>query len=511
METEIELKFVAAQDVAEPLAALLQHYPIRGQDDAQLGNIYFDTEDRRLRGWDCGLRVRSRDGRHEQTIKTAGQVVGGLYQRPEYNLPVVGEWPELAAFPTDIWPSGTDVGELQAALRPLFRTDFRRRSWRVQLPQGAEIEVAYDLGQIQADARHEPLCEVELELVRGSARDLFELASALMALGGLRLGSLSKAQRGYRLAGLSPEPDIKRMGFAPVNAQLTAGEALFTVLQYGLNHWQYHEELFMERPTLAALAQLRNGVALLQQAQAIFADLYVCLGHRPWQAELHWLETEFDWLDEALTLERLTAERGHYLRRLHCQHEVLAVLQARQAALPSLESMQALLVSPRYARLVLAISAWLCDQQALMEADSPLMRIPVCDFANQQLRLSWRELHEGELVAPSLDYSGYLSLVGKLRRNLLAGVSFAALYDQELQQGFRLPWLGILHRMEELEHFEVLDRLCGQLSTPARLELAEWLIAQVTPRLLELDQARLQALNMSPYWDQALDEGGGKA
>ena len=42
--------------------------------------------------------------------------------------------------------------------------------------------------------------------------------------------------------------------------------------------------------------------------------------------------------------------------------------------MPSLESMQALLVSPRYAQLVLAISAWLFDKQAIMEADSPLMR-----------------------------------------------------------------------------------------------------------------------------------------
>ncbi len=501
MDTEIELKFVATQDMAEPLAALLQRYPIRSQDDAQLGNIYFDTEDRRLRGWDCGLRVRSRDGHHEQTIKTAGQVVGGLYQRPEYNLPVNGEWPELAAFPADIWPSGTDVGALQGALRPLFRTDFRRRSWRIEAAEGVEIEVAYDQGQVGVDERQVPLCEVELELVRGPARSLFDLAAELVQLGGLRLGSVSKAQRGYQLAGLSPAPDIKRMGFAPVNAQLTAGEALFTVLQYGLNHWQYHEELFMSQPTLAALAQLRNGVGLLQQAQAIFADLYVSLGPRPWQEELRWLEGEFHWLDEALTLQRLTAERGHYLRPLQCQQELLAVLQAEQAALPSLESMQALLVSPRYARLVLAISAWLYDKQALMEADSPQMRAPVCEFASQQLRLSWRELHEGDLLAPSLDYSGYLSLVGKLRRNLLVGVSFAALYDQEQQQGFRLPWLGMLHRMEELEHFEVLDRLCGQLATPARLELAEWLTAQVTPRLLELDQARLQALNMPPYWE----------
>lgn len=44
------------------------------------------------------------------------------------------------------------------------------------------------------------------------------------------------------------------------------------------------------------------------------------------------------------------------------------------------------------------------------------------------------------------------SLVGKLRRNLLVGVCFAMLFDEEPQQGFRLPWLNILRRMEDLEH-----------------------------------------------------------
>ena len=104
---------------------------------------------------------------------------------------------------------------------------------------------------------------------------------------------------------------------------------------------------------------------------------------------------------------------------------------------------------------------------------------------------------------PQLEYSAYLTLVGKLRRNLLVGVSFAALFDDELQQGFRLPWLNILRRMEELEQFEVLDKAAVTLSTQARLELEEWLTAKIEPRLIELDQARLQARDMLPYWQQS--------
>lgn len=69
--------------------------------------------------------------------------VGGLHQRPEYNLPLEGEWPQLAAFPAEIWPQGSDLGALQNGLRPQFRTDFRRQAWRLRLAvDGSEVELA---------------------------------------------------------------------------------------------------------------------------------------------------------------------------------------------------------------------------------------------------------------------------------------------------------------------------------------------------------------------------------
>lgn len=89
-----------------------------------------------------------------------------------------------------------------------------------------------------------------------------------------------------------------------------------------------------------ALTQLRNGAALLQQTQPIFADLLLDLPPRHWQTELSWLEGELAWLDEALALERLTDERGHYFRTLQCHDLLLEALQQRQRQLPSLESVR---------------------------------------------------------------------------------------------------------------------------------------------------------------------------
>ena len=294
------------------------------------------------------------------------------------------------------------------------------------------------------------------------------------------------------------------MSFAPVTVEQSVREALFTVLNYGVSHWQYHEQLFMEQPSLAALSQLRNGIALLQQAQLLFGDELMTLAPRHWQEDLSWLERELAWLDEAHALERLTAERGHYFKTLKGHDELLRALQARQQALPSWTSLQELFSSTRYGRLILSLSQWLYAEQLKPERGQ-LTSEPLLSYAQAQLEQSWHELHDEEMVAPSLDYASYLALVGQLRRNLLAGVSFASLFDAQVQEGFRLPWLNILRHMEELELFEVLDSVSGALSTKARLELGEWLTARLEPRLIELDQARQQALTMIPYWLQGTD------
>lgn len=503
MTTEVELKFLANRDLSTDLAQLLVTYTLLSHTDLHLANVYFDTEDRRLRSWQCGLRIRTQDGQHEQTIKCRGQTIGGLHQRPEYNLPLDGEWPQLAAFPPEIWPPDIDLGALQQDIRPQFRTDFRRQAWRLRLADGTEIELAFDQGFIEVSGLQEPLCELELELITGDALSLFNVARDLLALGNLRLGSISKAQRGYRLAGLTPEPEVQRMGFVPVSETMQVVDGLFAVFGFAFNHWQYHEQLFLEQPSLAALAQLRNGVALLQQTQQFFADLLVQIAPRHWQDELSWLEHELSWLDEALALERLTAERGHSLRNLACHDPLLQALQQRQEQLPTLAAMQQLCYSARYAHLLLDVNQWLFAVQNAAAQLPALARLPLRPYARTELDQSWQELHQGEMQEPQLEYSAYLTLVGKLRRNLLVGVSFAALFDEELQQGFRLPWLNILRRMEELEQFEVLDKAAVTLSTQARLELEAWLTAKIEPRLIELDQARLQARDMLPYWQQS--------
>ncbi|HBO38878.1 MAG TPA: inorganic triphosphatase [Pasteurellaceae bacterium] len=89
-------------------------------------------------------------------------------------------------------------------LQPVFDTNFERHSWLIECHGGTEIEVALDRGDIKADGKIEPICEVEFELKQGKLDDLLTFVSGLSLTDGIRLSSASKAKRGYRLAGLLP-------------------------------------------------------------------------------------------------------------------------------------------------------------------------------------------------------------------------------------------------------------------------------------------------------------------
>lgn len=78
MEAEIELKLFFNENKRKTLIKLLDSTPSSdGKGCEKLTNGYFETPELTLRHWDMGLRVRGINAHREQTIKTAGQVVGG--------------------------------------------------------------------------------------------------------------------------------------------------------------------------------------------------------------------------------------------------------------------------------------------------------------------------------------------------------------------------------------------------------------------------------------------------
>lgn len=148
METEIELKFFVSPDFSRHVRDKIVELKVLQHSHRNLGNIYYDTPDLQLRHSDIGLRVRRYDDVFVQTLKTAGRVVAGLHQRPEYNAELTGPTPDISLLPAEVWPDSIEPERLSSSLIPLFSTDFERQQWLVAMPDSSQIELAYDNGQV---------------------------------------------------------------------------------------------------------------------------------------------------------------------------------------------------------------------------------------------------------------------------------------------------------------------------------------------------------------------------
>lgn len=325
MNTEIELKFLVSAALVAQLPNLLSRYNIRQHDQNTLSNTYFDTPNLALGNLKAGLRIRGKNGHLEQTLKLAGSQVGGLHHRPEYNVDLTRAAPDLSQFPDHIWPPDFALAQVQAQLQPLFSTDFVRERWLVKF-KDTEIELAFDVGEVRAGENIAAIQELELELVSGEVSELFTFAEQLLAQGGLRLSAVSKAQRGYLLAVFGAKPQLQSLTLVN-NSPLPDSSVWPSLLGQGVEHWQHHEQGWLEAHTSdvsseqksAWRAEICAGVDLVAQSVMSLNTSAPTPALAAWNADLAWLQSQLQ--DASLTDElfysarygRLLLQLTHYL------------------------------------------------------------------------------------------------------------------------------------------------------------------------------------------------------
>ncbi|HIF9085440.1 TPA: CYTH domain-containing protein [Photobacterium damselae] len=503
METEIELKFFVFPEFSTQLLTKISEMKILQQSSRLLGNVYFDTPDQQLRQHDIGLRVRRFDDVFVQTLKTAGRVVAGLHQRPEYNVGITGQEPDLSLHPQDAWPEGLDIAALQQQLCPLFSTDFERQQWLVAMADGSQIEVAFDQGQVSANGKSEPICEVELELKSGQTDALFTLARELCAQGGMRLGNLSKAARGYRLATDYTGDEVKALGLVPASNNESVEQVFVRSLEHALEHWLYHEQIYVERQEQAALIQITQAISLLRQILVVFGSMIPRRASALLRQELQWLEGELDWVEEAENIQDLLSERGYQLKKLNARKQIMQLLEARYDELPERDDMLRLLQSGRYCGLLLNLSSWILShawQPFLDDKSREKLASSAKTFSDGFLTRSWQELQDVFPLERQLSRLDYLDQQPRLLRNLMSGVCFANLYDEERRNNFRLPWLDLLQGVEDLRELEPIRQICPQFSDDDLQQIEKWLERKDESLLHAMDQTRQMGIELTPYW-----------
>jgi triphosphatase len=194
---EIELKLEVPEQALARLtrSPLLQNAGDGTQRPAYLLSVYYDTDTRKLRKHGLTLRVRRIGRRYVQTVKRESDARSALMDRCEWEHDLAGRKPDLAlARDADSIFSKN----LQTRLKPLFETRIRRMVYPIR-SRDSEIELTIDKGTIAAGRRSSPVCEVELELKRGDAAELFKVARTLARQVPTHLTVTSKPERGYAL------------------------------------------------------------------------------------------------------------------------------------------------------------------------------------------------------------------------------------------------------------------------------------------------------------------------
>jgi inorganic triphosphatase YgiF len=285
MGIESEVKFEASARDLRKLAAARILRPSDGQlpRHKYFVSTYFDTPELLLRKNGVSLRVRRTGKKRVQTIKA---VNGGIsLSRGEWQHKLEGDEPDLrAARGTALQPLLS--GKLKRKLEPIFATHVQRTF--LQLRSGnSQIELVLDEGHVRAGQKSSPLAEVELELKKGKASDLFKAARVVAGLAPVKLALKSKSEHGYDL--IADQPSRAFHGSKIILQHDTGIAAAFQAIGRSVLRHIAANEPAVRAADPDGVHQMRVGVRRLRAAIAVFSELLDCSQTEQIKRDLKWL------------------------------------------------------------------------------------------------------------------------------------------------------------------------------------------------------------------------------
>ena len=389
---EVELKLSLPGTDAAELAKRLACLPAlarRKSSRLSLSNIYFDTPDQVLRQQGVALRLRrvgsEADPRWLQTLKTSSGERSALSQRGEWESPVAGPALDQAALARTDWTGIDPDGRLFAALAPCFVTRFERTLWLVRRRGGSVVEVALDIGQVEANGKQAPICELELELKAGDSAALFALARQLGRGVALLPANRSKAERGFLLAQDALDQP-QRAQRAPLVLPMSRLELAQRVLREMFAHFSQNLEALGTSDDPEVVHQARVGWRRFRSGLRLFRKTLALAKPPSWldlQPLLAGLGALRD-LDVAVTETLPTLADGFTLAdadRAQAWQAVLAALT--QAAAAQRQQLRQSLQAPAVGLCLLALTEWL-ENLSAADNSGPVKKVALQRWAKRR-------------------------------------------------------------------------------------------------------------------------------
>ncbi len=415
MSVEVELKLAIAHSDA---VRLRQHPLLKALKPSRrkLYGIYFDTPDFDLYRQRGAFRLR-REGYHwVQTLKLDPGTSTALSVRPEWEVQVTGNQPDLDVLPEAAREHLTP--ELFSRLQPAFVTDFQRTIWLLERPEGT-VEIALDAGHIRAGDNALPLSELELELKAGDSRLLLDIALELLDSAPMLPEYRSKALRGYQLAGVWQQRPCRQIAVDMADRP-PAAEAWRRMLLAGLTQLSRNLPGLLDEADPEYLHQIR--VAIRRMRTVLSLGRRIGLAQDDWASELRWFMGELsparDW--DVMVTETLAAVQAELPEAGRLDGLMAAAERHRAAAQKRARSAVA---EPRLTRLLLNMTQGLLPELTT----GPKLT----DWASKALNHRLRQFGKLAEQFDQLDSAGRHQLRIAAKHLRYAGEAFAPLYGEK--------------------------------------------------------------------------------
>jgi len=353
-EIELKLEVPEAALVLLTRTPLLRKSRVRSKRPASLISVYYDTDTGKLRKHGFTLRVRRIGKRHVQTIKRISGAGSAVMDRLEWEQEIEDGRPTFAMVRNTSLKSILSK-KLQAKLKPLFETRVRRKVFSIQ-SGSSEIELSIDRGTVVAGWRSSPICEVELELKRGDATDLFKVAHAFAEQVPVQLSVVSKSERGYSLI---TDSKPSAVGAAPIAVSPNANfQAAFQTIARACLHQIVANQDLTRSGNSEGLHQTRVGLRRLRACISLFGAMLLDPASLTIKGELRWIAGE---LGPARELDVLIKGAAKPATVAGSQRPGVATLtrDLRRKRSEAFACVRLAMESRRFRLLVLDLAAWI--------------------------------------------------------------------------------------------------------------------------------------------------------
>ena len=469
---EIELKLSGQP---ERLKRAFSSTAIRGRatgrgQSKRLENVYYDTDDQRLRARGLAFRVRKDGRRYYQTLKSND--AGGLAAyRGEWETPLRSSEPDLGLMPAGA-AAVLDGLVKPNELKSVFTTRVQRLVRRINATDdhghASLVEAALDLGTIESNGSSLPIAEVELELLEGSPAALYAVALELDAFAPLHVETRSKSARGYALA-MGAGPAWHKAQLPALDMHATVDDAIQAILRRCVEQWCANEAAAHDGSDPEGVHQMRVAIRRLRSAFSVFGRLVDPESRSRLSGEakaiVNSLGPARDWdvfLTELLAPVRASRPNDAELARLAEAAEAARAKGYAQA--------RAAIEAPSYTRYLLQLGQWIETRgwrDAATERGKAWLDLPIVDFAAHVLTKRHRKALKLGRQFAELSAADRHQVRIALKKLRYASEFFHALYAKKHTK----PYLGALKELQDnlghLNDVAVAEQLIGCLTAEA--------------------------------------------